>query len=150
ELYFAAILSAKRRLWITSPYFVPDRGLLDALRLARLRGVDVRFLTLSKRDHYLSYHASRYYFAELLEFGAKVYEYARGMMHAKVVLVDDGWALVGSPNLDNRSLHLNFEVACVLYSPELIAELDAQYLRDLEASVALSAQEFANRSFLQR
>lgn len=150
EVYFAAILAATRRLWIATPYFVPDGGLLDALRLARLRGVDLRLLTISKGDHFLSYHASRYYFADLLAFGAKIYSYQPGMMHAKVVLVDDSWALVGSPNLDNRSLHLNFEIACILYSPDLVAELDAQFLRDAEASEALSAEAFARRSFVAR
>jgi cardiolipin synthase A/B len=150
EVYFAAVLAARQRLWIATPYFVPDRGLLDALRLARLRGVDVRLLCLHKPDHFLSYHASRYYFADMLAFGAKVYEYTRGMMHAKVVLVDDGWAMVGSPNLDNRSLHLNFEIACVLYSPDLVAELDARFQRDLEDAAVLTCEEFEKRSYLQR
>ena len=68
EMYFAAILAAKQRLWIASPYFVPDVGLLDALHLARLRGVDVRLLCVHKGDHFLSYHASRYYFADMLAF----------------------------------------------------------------------------------
>ncbi|MFO0925777.1 MAG: cardiolipin synthase [Gemmataceae bacterium] len=104
EIYFAAIVEAKWRLWIASPYFVPDSGLLDALRLARLRGVDVRLLCLLRPDHFLSFYASRYYWGDLLSYGGRVYQYGRGMMHAKVVLVDDRWAMVGSANLDNRSL----------------------------------------------
>lgn len=150
EVYFAAILEAKKRLWIASPYFVPDNGLLDALRLARHRGVDVRLLCLLRPDHRLSFYASRYYWGDMLSFGAKVYQYKRGMMHAKLVLVDDDWAMVGSANLDNRSLHLNFEVCCLVYSAAVVEELAAAYLRDLEASLPLDAWAFANRPFVVR
>jgi cardiolipin synthase len=150
EIYFGAILSAQRRLWIASPYFVPDTGLLDALRLARYRGVDVRLLCILKPDHFLSFYASRYYWADMLAVGAKVYQYAKGMMHAKVVLVDDDWAMVGSANLDNRSLHLNFEAACMFYSPDLIAELDRQFTEDLRQSIQLDPVNYARRPFLGR
>jgi cardiolipin synthase len=148
ELYFAAILSARERLWIASPYFVPDSGILDALRLARLRGVDVRLLGLMRPDSLITFYAGRYYWADLLAMGGKVYQYARGMMHAKVMLVDDCWAMVGSANFDNRSLHLNLEAGCILYSPERIEELAAGFLRDLEDAVSIDAEAFARRSLL--
>lgn len=150
EVYFAAILAAQRRLWIASPYFVPDNGLLDALRLARRRGVDVRLLCLLRPDHLLSFYASRYYWADMLASGARVYQYARGMMHSKIVLVDDDWAMVGSANLDNRSLHLNFEANCVFYSSDLVADLARRFLQDLEQSIPLDNWTFANRPFLVR
>lgn len=150
ELYFAAIVEARQRLWIASPYFVPDSGMLDALRLARLRGVDVRLLCLLRPDHFLSFYASRYYWGDLLSYGGKVYQYARGMMHAKVVLVDDRWAMVGSANLDNRSLRLNFEVSCLLYSRDLIDELAQQFQRDLADSIPLNPVAFLQRAFLLR
>jgi len=148
ELYFAAILGARQRLWIASPYFVPDDGILDALRLARMRGVDVRLLTLLRPDYLVTFAASRYYWGDLLAFGGQVYQYSRGMMHSKIVLVDDTWAMVSSANLDNRSLHLNCEAGCVLYSSRLIEELAAQFLRDLEASIPLDREIFARRSLL--
>jgi cardiolipin synthase len=147
EIYFAAILSARKRLWIASPYFVPDAGILDALRLARYREVDVRLLCLLKPDHFLSFWASRYYWADLLAYGVPVYQYARGMMHSKLLLVDGRWAMVGSANLDNRSLHLNFEVGCVLHSPPLVAELEEHFRRDLAASVPVDPEAFARRPF---
>jgi cardiolipin synthase len=150
ELFFAAILNARHRLWISSPYFVPDAGLLDALRLARYRGVDVRLLSLLKPDHFLSFYAGRYYWAQMLDLGARVYQYARGMMHAKILMVDGRWALVGSPNLDNRSLHLNFEAACMLYSPELVIALEQQFLRDLEDAVLLDPKVYAERPLPDR
>jgi cardiolipin synthase len=150
EIYFAAILAARKRLWIASPYFVPDSGLLDALRLARLRGVEVRLLCLLRPDHRLSFYASRYYWADMLDWGAQVFQYSRGMMHSKVLIVDDDWAMVGSANLDNRSLHLNFEAGCLLYSADLVAELARQFQRDLETSIPLDNWTFANRPFFVR
>jgi cardiolipin synthase len=150
EIYFAAIVSARKRLWIASPYFVPDRGLLDALRLARHRGVDVRLLCIMRPDHYLSFFASRYYWADMLEAGARVYQYARGMMHSKMVLVDSKWAMVGSANLDNRSLHLNFEIACMIHSPDRVAELERQFQEDLRQSIRVDAPSFAARPYLSR
>jgi cardiolipin synthase len=150
ELYFAAILSARKRLWIASPYFVPDAGILDALRLARLRGADVRLLCLERPDHYLSFYAGRYYWSDLLAMGGRVYQYTRGMMHSKIVLVDDRWAMVGSANLDNRSLHLNCEVGCVLYSSRLIGAVEAIFQGDLREAVPLDPEAFAKRALLVR
>jgi cardiolipin synthase len=150
EIYFGAIVAARERLWVASPYFVPDSGLLDALRLARYRGVDVRLLCLMKPDHFLSFWASRYYWSDLLEVGGRVYQYAKGMMHSKIVLVDGRWAMVGSANMDNRSLRLNFEAGCMLHSPALVAELERQYLADLEDSVPVDPAAFAQRPFRVR
>lgn len=150
EIFFAAILGAKKRLWIASPYFVPDSGLLDALRLARMRGVDVRLLGLLKPDHLTTFYAGRYYWSDLLDFGASVYQYAKGMMHAKFLIVDDDWAFVGSANFDNRSLHLNFEAGCLLYDKELVAELALQYERDLADALPLDPWAFGQRPLLTK
>jgi cardiolipin synthase len=150
EIYFAAILSARKRLWIASPYFVPDAGLRDALRLAGYRGVDVRLLCQFHPDKVVPQLAARYYWEEMLAAGVKVYQYARGMMHSKVVLVDDKWASVGTANLDNRSLHLNFEVNCLFYHPQAVAELEAAFLRDLGCSIRLDRDVYARRPFAGR
>jgi cardiolipin synthase len=150
EVYFAAILSAKERVWIASPYFVPDAGLLDAMRLASYRGVDVRLLCLLRGDHILSFYASRYYFRDALSAGVKVYQYAKGMMHSKLMMVDGSWAMVGSANLDNRSLRLNFEVGCMLYAPTQVNELEERFRADLAVSVPVDPQAFAARPFRLR
>jgi cardiolipin synthase len=150
EMYYAAIVSARQRVWIASPYFVPDAGLQDALRLARYRGVEVCLLSLLRGDHFLSFHASRYYWGDMLAAGVKIYQYARGMMHSKVVLVDGRWGMAGSANFDNRSLHLNFEIGCILHSPRRLADLEGQFRRDLEDAVPLDAGAFARRPFLVR
>jgi cardiolipin synthase len=147
EIYLAAISSARERLWMASPYFVPDAGLLDALRLARYRGVDVRLLTLLKPDHFFSFYAGRYYWSDLLGMGVKVYQYRRGMMHSKIIMADGRWGIVGSANLDNRSLHLNFEAGCILHTPALIEIIEKRFLIDLEESIILDAENFARRGF---
>jgi cardiolipin synthase A/B len=150
ETYFAAILHARTRLWIATPYFVPDAGLLDALRLAGCQGVDVRILCQHHPDKWIPFFAGRYYWAEMLAAGVKVYQYSRGMMHSKVMLVDGQWASVGSANLDNRSLHLNFEVNCLLYSPEQVAELERAFQEDLCFSIRLENKVFAQRPMVGR
>jgi cardiolipin synthase A/B len=150
EIYFAAILRAKRRVWIASPYFVPDSGLRDALRLAGLEGVDVRLLCQFRPDKSIPQYAARYYWTEMLDAGIKIYQYTKGMMHSKVVLVDDEFASVGTANLDNRSLFLNFEVNCLLYSPLAVNELEQAFERDLEHAVRLDRSVYATRPFAGR
>lgn len=150
EVYFSAILQAKERVWIATPYFVPDSGLLDALCLAAHRGVDVRLLGLYHPDKWVPYFAGRYYWDDVLRAGVKVYQYTRGMMHAKVMLVDSAWASVGSANLDNRSLHLNFEANCLIYSQVLANQLEEVFLADLTTAVRLDRHIFPARHWPNR
>jgi cardiolipin synthase len=150
EVYFMAFLAARKRLWVASPYTILDAGMADALRLAIGRGADVRVLTIAKPDHLTSFYAGRSYWSDLLGMGVKVYLYTKGMMHSKVVLVDDTFATVGSANLDNRSLRLNFEAGCLLYGPTRVAELEAAFLHDLEVSEPLNPEVYERRSPLVR
>jgi cardiolipin synthase len=147
QVYLAAIQRARQRLWIASPYFVPDAALLDAICLAGYQGVDVRLLGLYRPDKWVPYFAARYYWGDVLAAGVKVYQYTRGMMHAKVLLVDGEWASVGSANLDNRSMHLNFEMNCLFYAPAVVAELEAAFRRDLHDAIELDREVFARRPF---
>lgn len=150
ELYFAAIVRAQRRLWIASPYFVPDGGIYDALRLAAYRGVDVRLLFLFHPDKWVPFYAGRYYLSSALAAGVKVYQYTRGMMHSKIMLADGEWASVGSANLDNRSLHLNFELNAMIYGADKVAELEEAFRRDLDESILLDPEVFARRPLAGR
>jgi cardiolipin synthase len=150
ETYFAGILNARQRVWIASPYFVPDAGLRDALCLAARSGIDVRFLGLFRPDKWIPFLAARFYWTDMLAAGVKVYQYTPGMMHAKYVLVDGEWASVGSANMDNRSLLLNFEANCQLFDSGLVAELEREFLRDLEVSVKLDPEVFAARPRIAR
>jgi cardiolipin synthase len=150
ETYVAAILRARERVWIASPYFVPDAGFREALLLAAYSGVDVRLLGLFRPDKWLPFLAARYYWTDMLAAGVKVYQYTRGMMHSKFVLVDGEWASVGSANTDNRSLHLNFEVNCQFFDPTLTRELEDAYLKDLEWSVRIDPEVYATRPLIGR
>jgi len=150
EIYFAGILRAQKRLWIASPYFVPDTGVRDALILAGHSGIDVRLLGLSHPDKWLPFLAGRYYWTDMLEAGVKVYQYTKGMMHSKLMLIDGQWASVGTANLDNRSLYLNFEVNCLLYDPAAVAELEAAFVHDLESATPLDLATYLQRPFSTR
>jgi cardiolipin synthase len=145
ETYFAGILRGRKRVWIASPYFVPDPGVRDVLILAGRAGVDVRLLGLFRPDKWLPFLAARYYWTDMLDAGVKVYQYARGMMHSKFMLVDGEWASVGTANTDNRSLYLNYEVNCLVYDPAVVAELEAAFSKDLEWSVRLDPKVYCSR-----
>jgi cardiolipin synthase len=150
EMYFAAILRARQRVWIATPYFVPDAGLLDALCLAGRLGLDVRLLGQYHPDKWVPYFAGRFYWANVLSAGVRVYQYTKGMMHSKLMLVDGQWASVGTANMDNRSLHLNFEVNCLIYSPTAVAELEQAFEHDLTTAIRLKPRVYAHRPFAGR
>lgn len=124
SLYFCnAINAASERLWIASPYFVPDVDILNALKLASLRGVDVRILVPDKRDHWLVWLAAFSYFDEVRRAGVKIFRYEGGFMHSKMLVVDDWMASVGTMNLDNRSCRLNFEQTAIVFDKAFAAEV---------------------------
>jgi cardiolipin synthase len=130
--YFAALTGARRRIWLTTPYFIPDEPILLALTTAAQRGVDVRVLVPKRGDSRLVAAAARTYFDDLVRAGAHVAEYGPPMLHAKTLVVDDDIAIVGTANIDNRSFRLNFELVAVLYDAPLTGELAAQFSLDLE------------------
>jgi cardiolipin synthase len=150
EVYFAAIMRSRKRVWLATPYFVPDYGLFDALCLAARMGRDVRVLSPFRPDKWLPHLAGRYQFFEFLRAGGKVYQYTAGFLHAKVLIVDDEWSSVGSANFDNRSLHLNFEVTCLIESERVTRELEGQFLRDFAQSIRLDARTYLHRPFVAK
>nr|WP_299241008.1 cardiolipin synthase [uncultured Halomonas sp.] len=109
-----AIHDAQYRFWVTSPYFVPDQGVQDALRLAALRGVDVRVMIPERPDHLLVFLSAFSFLPDMLRIGVKIYRYQPGFLHQKTILVDDDKAAVGTVNLDNRSFRLNFEITAFI------------------------------------
>ncbi|NQD52549.1 cardiolipin synthase, partial [Bacillus altitudinis] len=145
NLFFSMIISAKKSIWIASPYFVPDDDILSALKIAALSGVDVRIIAPKNPDKRIVFHASRSYFPELLEAGAKVYEYDQGFMHSKFIIVDSELASIGTANMDMRSFHLNFEVNAFLYKTKSTEKLVNDFLGDLEQSHEIVPEEFAKR-----
>jgi cardiolipin synthase len=138
ESLVSLIFAARRRIWIVTPYFIPDEMLIRSLNLAARRGVDVRLIVPASSNHISADLARESYLRELHEAGGQVLLYEPGMLHAKAVVFDDSLAVIGSANMDNRSLFLNYEVALFLYSQrEVVAVirwaegLQAQCRRDL-------------------
>jgi cardiolipin synthase len=131
RIFVAAIHVASRRIWITTPYFVPTPATLMALSNAALRGVDVRLLVPRRSDSRIVSAAARSYFDELIAVGVKVWEYEARMLHSKTLLVDDDYAMVGSANFDNRSFRLNYEICAAAYGDVLTVPLGAQFEHDL-------------------
>lgn len=128
--FFTAINQSTERLWMTTPYFVPDESLLMAITSAALRDVDVRLIVPERGDSRLVDLAARSYFPELLEAGVRIFEYEARFIHAKTMVCDDDIAIVGTANLDNRSFRLNFEVAAIIFGTKANAELAAAFERD--------------------
>ncbi|WP_170790840.1 cardiolipin synthase [Ruegeria lacuscaerulensis] len=148
-MFFAAITEAKERLWIASPYFVPDIDIMTALQHAALRGVDVRILVPEVMDHRLPWLAAFAYFDEVRDCGARVFRYTNGFMHQKAFVVDDTLAAVGTTNLDNRSFRLNFE-AMALFFDSRAANAVAQMLEaDFEQSYELDRDLSEQRLYIR-
>jgi cardiolipin synthase len=126
------IYSAKKRFWSVTPYFVPDDALCHALALAARRGVDVRIILPLRSNHIPPDIVRGIPLRQIQAAGGQVMFYTPKMMHAKVVLMDDEAAVVGSVNMDIRSLLLNYETAMFVYSPNAINEIEA-YIEDLMA-----------------
>ncbi len=146
-MYLHAINAAKKRVWIASPYFVPDDAIVYALQLAGLRGVDVRILIPEKPDNPLVTLASYTYLEEAGKTGVKFYKYQKGFLHEKVVLIDDEVAAVGTANFDNRSFRLNFEITAVVEEGEFVREVERMFEDDfalsrVEDSLALAKKPF--------
>ena len=146
NLFFSMIISAKESIWIASPYFVPDEDILTALKVAALSGIDVRLLVPKRPDKKIVYYASRSYFPELLEAGVKVYEYEKGFLHSKIIIVDYELASIGTANMDMRSFHLNFEVNAFLYRTGSTQKLVDAYINDINHSREIVLEQFSKRS----
>ena len=149
ETYTLALVqlieAARERLWIATPYFVPDREVTSALQLAALRGVDVRVMLPLKPDHRMVYLASFSYFPELSKLGIKFYRYKPGFLHQKVVLVDSGLACVGTANCDTRSFRLNFEITMVMADQAFAAQVESMLLEDFAHCLRATAEDYEER-----
>jgi len=124
--------SARERIWIQSPYLVPTPDVRSTLTTAALSGLDVRFMMTGWPDKRIAYYAAESYFRELVYSGVKVYRYKRGFLHAKTMTIDGRIAVVGTMNLDIRSLALDQELMAWLYDPQLAVRHEAQFLADVE------------------
>ncbi len=141
---FAAIATANERVWLTTPYLVPDEPMLAALRSAVQRGVDVRVLVPLQGDSALVTAAARSYYEELCQAGVKLYEFLPCMLHAKTLVIDRDLAVIGTANFDTRSFRLNFEVVAVLYGAPIADRLAAWFEEDLDKSRTVRGRVLAD------
>ncbi|NNE91743.1 MAG: cardiolipin synthase [Verrucomicrobiales bacterium] len=147
EMFFlSAINEAEKRIWISSPYFVPDSAVVMALQLAAIRGVDVRVIIPENSDSTLVQLSSYSYFKSLEETGVQIYRYTQGFLHQKVMLVDEKIATVGSANFDNRSFNLNFEVTAIVSDAGFASEVESMLLEDFENSVEVDPDVLDGKS----
>jgi len=148
-MYLHLISRAQRRLWVASPYFVPDQATFAALQLAALRGVDVRVIMPLKPDNVLVRMSALTFIPEALAAGIKAYSHTVGFMHQKVMLSDD-LACVGTANLDNRSLRINFEISALAHGGTLSKQVEAMFHSDFEGCHGIGARAWSGRSWIYR
>lgn len=147
--FLHALNSARERIWITSPYYVPDEGILNALRLAALRGVDVRVIIPLEADNPLVQAASLFYVEQLGDADIKFYQFNDGFLHQKVMLIDAHLATVGTANFDNRSFRLNFELTVLVRDEAFARDVERMLESDMQRSIPLEAATLQAQSWWQ-
>ena len=148
--HIAMVNSSQKRLWIANPYLVPPEGLMDAILLAALRGVDVRFILPSYSDAWIVMIACEVYISRLLRYGVRVFRYQNGFMHQKVMLVDDLFAVVGSANLDFRSMFINFEITVIGQEKKFIQDVEQMLVKDFKQCQEISLEDYKNLSLWKK
>jgi cardiolipin synthase len=151
-LFQTLLACARKSIFVTTPYFVPDKSIRgEVIRAIEERGVKVRILVPGQQsDQHLTRRSSRRLYGDLLRVGAEIFEYAPAMMHAKTLVIDDLWSVVGSTNFDNRSFGLNDEVSMAVRDPLLAGRLLEDFARDVRNSRPISYLEWRRRSLLER
>jgi cardiolipin synthase len=150
RIFFSAVNMARRSVWITTPYFIPDESVQLALETAVLGGVDVRIIVPGRSDSLFVDAAARWYLASLIMVGARVFRYEQGFVHAKTMVVDGMFSSVGSANMDIRSFRLNFEAGVLIYDSHFAAELVARFEEDIANSREVTRAELEQRGATAR
>lgn len=149
-MFLLAISSARRTIFITNPYFVPDGAMEQALMGAVTRGVRVVVLVPGQIDHNIVRQASRGKFGKMLKAGVEIHEYRAALLHAKTMVVDGVWATVGSTNLDNRSFALNDELNLVVYDAAFARRLEKVFAEDLTYAAKVDYRAWSRRGVVDR
>jgi len=144
--YIKMINLAKDFVYIQTPYFIPDKAILDALQMAALSGVDVRIMIPCKPDHPFIYWAGLWHIGQLLDSGVRAFTFDDGFIHAKTIVVDGLAGSIGSANWDNRSFHLNFETNAFMYDREVGMKMKELFEKDLERCSEITPEVYAQRS----
>lgn len=150
QAYFAAISKAKKYIYISTPYFMPNESILTAIKVASLSGIDVRLMLSEKSDARVSQWCTMSYLSELLEAGVKVYLYRKGFNHSKTLVIDGYFTSVGSVNMDNRSFDHNFEVTAIVYDKDIARKMEDQFKKDINSSRLVNLQQWEKRPMLNK
>ena len=150
QVLLSAIYEAKFSLVLTTPYFVPDESLHDALKVAALRGVDVKVILPAINDSFMVRHASRVFFDELLSAGVKIYKFHGGLLHSKSIVIDEKIALLGTVNLDKRSFWLNFEMTMLVDNQNFAGQLLTLQMHYLLESELLTLEDWKKRNYFNK
>ncbi len=150
DTYLSMMHKARKRIYIQTPYFIPDEPILTALKFAARAGIDVRLMIPCKPDHPFVYWATYSYMGELLEAGAKCYTYENGFIHAKGITVDGKVTCYGTANMDIRSFALNFEVNAVIYDMETARDMEQIFEKDMEHCKEVTWNEYSHRNLWVR
>lgn len=150
EALFCAISSARERVYITSPYYMPNDAILTAMETAARSGVDVRVIIPYESDSWAAQYASDSYIEESLESGIRIYRYCKGFIHAKTMLVDDELSTIGTANLDYRSFQLNFEITAMIYNKDVNGQMADIFDKDLEECEEVELERWKNRGIKRR
>jgi len=149
-LFAAAINAARQRVWLSTPYFVPDHTVRSALQLAVLRGVDVRVLIPARADHHTVFLSSSLHAHHALRAGIHIFRYQPGFLHQKALLIDDDCAMIGSMNLDSRSFRLNFEAGVLVVEHRFATSVAAMLEDDFSRARAVEPSEYRDAPYLRR
>lgn len=144
--YMRMITNARNKVYIETPYFIPDDSMYESLKIAALSGVDVRVMIPNKPDHLFVYWAGLSYIGELLHAGIRFYTYEKGFNHSKVFIMDDFVSSVGTANLDIRSFQLNFEVNAFIYDEAINLKLTERFISDLKDCKEITLENYEKRS----
>lgn len=143
--FLKMIYKARKKIYLQTPYFVPDESMLTALKMAAMSGVDVRVMVPGRPDHLLVFWATHSYLGDLLKSGVRCFLYEKGFMHAKAIVVDTQPSSVGTANVDIRSFKLNFETNAFMYDSQMAKELEELFVSDLADCREMTLGEYMNR-----
>ena len=149
-MYLEAINRARRNIWMTHAYFIPDESFVDALVGAASRGVDVRLLLPAKSNHIVADWISRGYFRRMLDADIKIHRFRDAMVHAKTATIDGSWTTIGTANVDRLSMTGNYEINVEIIDAELALEMERIYETDLTNSLQLTLAEWQARDVYAR
>jgi cardiolipin synthase len=145
QAYCQAISNAKKYIYIQTPYFFPNESIMNAIESAALAGVEVKLMIPFRSDERIAYEGSMSYMGSILRAGVEVYQYTKGFIHSKTLVIDDEIAIIGSANIDLRSFEQNFEVSAFIYNETHSKHLKELFISDMKVSKKLSYFKWSNR-----